>query len=153
MDKGLKDISKLGNIIKHTISEQVEKVSNCSKIEIKYENYSFINTFQNQDFEERKKSSESIIKKYPKSLPIIVDCKSNITLNKNKYIVLKTLTIDQFMYTLRKKIKIDSSQSIFLLCNNTMISNNQMIINVYNKHHHPDGFLYVILTLENVFGN
>ena len=153
MNKGLVEINKFSNIIKNTISEHIENISNCSKINIIYKNYPFICTFQNQDLEERKKSSESIIKKYPKSVPIIVDCKSDIGLDKNKYIVLKTLTIDQFMYTLRKKIKIDSSKSIFLLCNNTMISNNQMIINIYNKHHHLDGFLYIILTLENVFGN
>ena len=153
MDKGFREINNLKKIIKHTISEQVEKISNSSKIDIKYENYPFMYTFQNQDFYERKKSSEIIMKKHPESIPIIVDCKSNIELNKKKYIVPKTLNVCQFISTIRKKIKIDSSQSIFLLCNNTMISNNQMIINIYNKHHNSDGFLYIILTLENVFGN
>lgn len=153
MEKGLREINKFGKIIKHTISEQVEKISNSSKIDIKYENYPFMYTFQNQDFEERKRSSEIIMNKHSESIPIIVDCKSNIELNKKKYIVPKTLNVGQFISTIRKKINIDSSQSIFLLCNNTMISNNQMIINIYNKHHHADGFLYIILTLENVFGN
>lgn len=151
--EGLREINKFGKIIKHTISEQVEKISNSSKIDIKYDNYPFIYTFQNQDFEERKKSSEIIMEKYLDAVPIIVDCKSNIKLNKKKYIVPKNLNINQFIYTLRKKINIDSSQSIFLLCNNTMILNNQNVINIYNKYHNPDGFLYIILTLENVFGN
>lgn len=153
MNKTLREVNNLKKIIKNTISEQVEKISNYSKIDIKYVNYPFIHAFQDQDFEERKKSSEIIMKKHPESIPIIVDCKSNIELNKKKYIVPKNLNMSQFMSTIRKKINIDSSQSIFLLCNNTMISNNQIVINVYNKHHHEDGFLYIILTLENVFGN
>ena len=133
MEKGLREINKFGKIIKHTISEQVEKISNSSKIDIKYENYPFMYTFQNQDFEERKRSSEIIMKKHSESIPIIVDCKSNIELNKKKYIVPKTLNVGQFISTIRKKIKIDPSESIFLLCNNTMISNNQMIINMLNN--------------------
>jgi hypothetical protein len=153
MNKTLKEVNNLKKIIKNTISEQVEKISNYSKIDIKYVNYPFIRAFQDKDFDERKKSSEIIMKKHPESIPIIVDCKSNIELNKKKYIVPKNLNMSQFMSNIRKKINIDSSQSIFLLCNNTMISNNQIVINVYNKHHHADGFLYIILTLENVFGN
>lgn len=152
MNETLREVNNLKKIIKNTISEQVEKISNCSKIEIRYENYPFIYAFQNQDLEERKRSSELIMKKHVDSIPIIVDCKSNIELNKKKYIVPKSLNVEQFVYTLRKKLKLDQSQGIFLLCNNTMISNNQMIINIYNKHHHEDGFLYIILTCENVFG-
>ena len=146
------NIGKFNNIIKNVISEQIDKVSN-NKIEIKYEYYPFIYEFKNQPLEERQKSSKIIMNKHSNCVPIIIDCKPNLNLTKKKYIVPKDLNIGQFMYTIKKKINVTENESIFLICNNTMINNTQMIINVYNKYHENDGFLYIILTLENVFGN
>ncbi len=62
------------------------------------------------------------------------------------------LTI-KFKFSIKKKINIDSTQSIFLICNNILINNSQIMNQVYNRYHEADGFLYMILTLENVFGN
>ena len=44
--------------------------------------------------------------KYPQRVPIIVDCKKELKLDKNKYIVPNDLTVGQFMYILKKRINI-----------------------------------------------
>ena len=49
--------------------------------------YKYITEFRRQKAEERIKISQKIMSKYPQRVPIIVDCKKEINLDKNKYIV------------------------------------------------------------------
>ena len=91
--------------------------------------------------------------KYPQRVPIIVDCKKELKLDKNKYIVPNDLTVGQFMYILKKRININHEQSIFLLCNNQLLINTELINNLFNRQKDYDGFLYIIISLENTFGN
>lgn len=137
----------------YKIKEKIKKEEN--KMEDKNENllnYLYINEFRKQTLEERIKLSEKIICKYNKRIPIIVDCKKEIILDKKKYIVPNDLTVSQFMYCLKKRIKLSSEQSIFLLCNNKLMINSDLINNIYNKEKDTDGFLYIIICLENTFG-
>lgn len=146
------DIVSFSNNIKNTIVEQIDRFSNSSTIEINYTNYSFINKFKKKTLDERLKINKYLLNKYNNSLPIIIDCNPEIKLKKNKYIVLKDLNIGQLMFTIKKQVIMNSTQSIFLLCNNRMLNNTDLIHVIYNKYHEDDGFLYIILTLENVFG-
>jgi len=115
--------------------------------------YEYITNFRRQRVEERIKISQKIMSKYPERVPIIVDYKKEINLDKNKYIVPNNLTVGQFMYILHKKIQLNHEQSIFLLCNNELIFNTELIKNLFNRHRDYDGFLYIIISLENTFGN
>ena len=107
------------------------------------------------DFAQRLSESNKIMEKYPQRVPIIVEkCnKSQINdIDKHKYLVPKDLNMNQFVYIIRKRIKLDKSQSIFLMVNNTVCPSNIPICNVYNDHKDEDGFLYVKYTGENTFG-
>jgi len=115
--------------------------------------YEYITKFKRQKVEERIKISQKIMSKYPQRVPIIVDYKKEINLDKNKYIVPNNLTVGQFMYILQKRIQLKHEQSIFLLCNNELIFNTELIQNLFNRHRDYDGFLYIIISLENTFGN
>lgn len=64
--------------------------------------YHYITKFRKQKLEERIKISKKIISKYSQRVPIIVDCKKEINLDKNKYIVPNDLTFGQFMYIKKK---------------------------------------------------
>lgn len=57
------------------------------------------------------------------------------------------------MYILKKRININHEQSIFLLCNNQLVINTELINNLFNRQKDYDGFLYIIILLENTFGN
>ena len=60
--------------------------------------------------------------------------------------------MSQFIYIIRKRIKIKPEQAIFLTVNNCLPESNAQIVQVYNKHKDEDGFLYIVYSSENTFG-
>jgi len=143
----------INNFVKTNITDKIIKNNNDENLNVYPIDYEYITKFRKEKLEERIKICDKILLKYPERVPIIVDYKKEIKLDKNKYIVPNNLTVGQFMYVLRKRIKINNEQSLFLLCNNTLMLNNELIINLYNKQKDYDGFLYIIISLENTFGN
>lgn len=106
-------------------------------------------------FEKRLKESTRIRDKYPDRIPIIVEkaCKSNIPdIDKSKYLVPNDLTVGQFVYVIRKRIKINQEQAIFVFINNILPPTAALISEMYELHKNSDGFLYVIYSGENTFG-
>lgn len=106
-------------------------------------------------FEDRRSESNKIINKYPLRVPIIVEkCDKSLIndIDKNKYLVPNDLNMNQFVYIIRKRIKLDQSQSIFLMINNTICPSNTPVGSVYDDYKDDDGFLYIKYTNENTFG-
>tara|TARA_B110000495_G_scaffold200214_1_gene215020 strand:- start:60 stop:404 length:345 start_codon:yes stop_codon:yes gene_type:complete len=107
------------------------------------------------NFELRKKEADKITLKYPNRIPIIIEKYENSILNdidKTKYLVPKDLNMNQFMYIIRKRVKLDNSQSIFFLINNKLCPSNTPMSTIYDDNKDEDGFLYIIYTSENTFG-
>ena len=61
----------------------------------------------------------------------------------------KYITISQFIFLLRRKIKAEEDNDIFLLCKSILLPMEITIERVYNKYKDEDGFLY----LEYTFGH
>jgi len=115
-----------------------------------------MNNFKNIDYNQRKKQSDTIFSKYPKSIPIIIDCKYDDSpkLKKHKYIIPNNLTFGHFFDIIKKKLDINKEQALFFFTeDNVVLSPGEQILNIYNKKKNSDNFLYVIYSLENVFGN
>ena len=107
------------------------------------------------DFEKRCKESGNVLSKYPDRIPIIVERSKKCSFNdidKSKYLVPKDMTMGQFTYIIRKRIKLDPSQTIFISVNGTLSSSTEIVSNVYDDKKDEDGFLYVNYTNENTFG-
>ena len=107
------------------------------------------------DFETRKSESIKIMNKYPCRIPIIVEKSNTCNLQaivKKKYLVPKDLTMNQFIYVIRKRIKLNSSESIFLMIDNRLCASNTSLDTIYEEYADEDGFLYIIYTSENTFG-
>jgi len=105
--------------------------------------------------EKRKNESQTIVKKYPGRIPIIVERYQDCELpdiDKIKYLVPKDMTISQFMFIMRKRIKLESSQSLFVTVNSILVSTSSTIFEIYDDNKDEDGFLYVVYTSENTFG-
>lgn len=109
--------------------------------------------------EERLEESNRIICKYPDRTPVIVEINdkdisnNNLTdLDKNKYLVPSDLSIGQFMYVIRKRIKLRPEQCLFLFCNNCTLSQSKMLGELYDNNKDKDGFLYICAASENTFG-
>lgn len=108
--------------------------------------------------EDRKKESERIRVKYSDKIPIIVTksnsaVKSLINIDRNKFLAPEDLTIGQFLTVIRKRIKVNDSESIFLFIDdNTMPPTSNSLSQIYHDYKDEDGFLYITYCSENVFG-
>lgn len=70
--------------------------------------------------EKRKAEAERIRQKYPDRIPVICEKveKSDIpTIDKKKYLVPADLTVGQFVYVIRKRIKLSPEKAIFIFVN------------------------------------
>ena len=88
------------------------------------------------NFELRKSESDKIILKYPKRIPIIIEKYETCPLNdidRTKYLVPEDLNMTQFMYIIRKRVKLDNSQSIFFLINNKVCPSNTSMSKIYEE--------------------
>jgi GABA(A) receptor-associated protein len=106
-------------------------------------------------FDQRKNESSRILIKYPDRIPVIVEKapKNDIPdLDKNKYLVPNDLTVGQFLYVIRKRIKITPEKAIFFFIKNTIPSTSALLSNLYKEHRDDDNFLYVTISGESVFG-
>ena len=111
---------------------------------------------EKHDFEKRQLDSERIMQKYPYRVPVICE-RAGMTdiplIDKNKYLVPTDLLVGQFMYVIRKRLKLDAAKAIFLFINNQVIPPSSVSLGViYEEHKDADGFLYITYSGENTFG-
>jgi GABA(A) receptor-associated protein len=105
--------------------------------------------------EKRKAEADRIRLKYPDRIPVIAEKaeKSNIPdIDKKKYLVPADLTMGQFVYVIRKRIKLPAEQAIFLFIANSLPPASALMSQVYKEHADEDGFLYVTYSGESTFG-
>jgi len=96
-----------------------------------------------------------IINKHPDRIPIIVCKADNCTLadiDKQKYLVPKDMNLGQFIYVIRKRIKLQPSEALFILVNQALQPSNKSIQDIYEGNKDEDGFLYITYSSENTFG-
>ena len=107
------------------------------------------------DFEKRSDEATRIKKKYPDRIPVIVEKEQPCSIpdiDKNKFLVPKDLTVSQFMYIIRKRVKIKSEEAIFLFINNSLPASSELMSSVYENNKDEDQFLYATLSGETAFG-
>ncbi|CAH1768413.1 6200_t:CDS:2, partial [Entrophospora sp. SA101] len=96
--------------------------------------------------QKRKGEAEKIRIKYPDRIPVICEKaeKSDIaTIDKKKYLVPADLTVGQFVYVIRKRIKLSSEKAIFIFVGEVLPPTAALMSNVYEEYKDKDGFLYV----------
>ncbi len=107
---------------------------------------------------DRLEESSRIMNKYPDRIPIICEKMNNSknkdlpTIDKSKYLVPKDLTLSQFLYVIRNRMKLPSEKAIFLFIGGTIPASSELILNIYSRYKDSDGFLYITYSGENVFG-
>ena len=114
-------------------------------------------SFQSKySFEQRHKESTRILEKYPDKVPIICEKytkdRSSYTIDKNKFLAGGDLTMGQFVYIIRKRIKMKPTEGLYLFVNNTLLPNTDTLSSIYKEYKLDDGFLYIQFSLENTFG-
>ena len=107
--------------------------------------------------ERRRAESQRIRSKYPDRIPVICEraetCLKEVPdIDKKKYLVPADLTVGQFVYVVRKRIKMKAEKALFLFVNNALPPTSDIMSNVYDTHKDDDGFLYITYSGENTFG-
>ena len=105
--------------------------------------------------DKRQAEAERIREKYPDRIPVIVEkaAGSDIAeIDKKKYLVPSDLTVGQFVYVIRKRIKLSPEKAIFVFVNNVLPPTAAVMYAVYEEQRDADGFLYITYSGENTFG-
>lgn len=106
-------------------------------------------------FEKRVTESKRIREKYPERIPVIVEKRPGDDIpdiDKNKYLVPADLTVGQFVYVIRKRIKLKPEKALFIHVNNTLMPTSRLMSSVYDELKEDCGFLYTVYSGENAFG-
>ena len=115
-------------------------------------------TFKEKNtFETRKRISDAMLDQYPDKIPLIIERynseKSLPMLDKIKYLVPYDMTMGTLSSIIRKRLQLNSSQSLFILVNEkNAIAASNPLINVYRDEKDEDGFLYMIYASQESFG-
>ncbi|XP_054779241.1 autophagy-related protein 8C-like [Prosopis cineraria] len=123
--------------------------------------------------ERRQAEASRIREKYPDRIPVIVEKaeRSDIPdmIKRSKrlcclyhsaslirfytYLVPADLTVGQFVYVVRKRIKLSAEKAIFVFINNTLPPTASLMSSIYEENKDEDGFLYMTYSGENTFGS
>lgn len=107
-------------------------------------------------FDQRLKESSKVIEKFPDRIPVICERDSNSTnvplLTKKKFLIPKELSLAQFIFVIRKNIKLSKEKALFIFINNILPPVTLDINSVYIQHKDKDNFLYIKYSGENTFG-
>lgn len=105
-------------------------------------------------FERRKNDSETVLAKYPNRVPVIIERfgEDVPNIDRSKYLVPDDLTMANFMYVIRKRIKLEPEKAIYLFVNGKVLAGMETMNSVYDKYRDEDGFLYMTYSGESTFG-
>jgi len=137
------------DLLNNTSNDLIQENKSDEKITHRYQN--------ELTLEKRLSEFNRIRSKYPDRIPIIIEKtkmnSNNIPdLDKHKFLVPADISLGQFMYVLRQRIKLKSKVAIFLFINDKLISTSSLIGEIYNENKHIDNFLYIKYAGENTFG-
>ena len=111
---------------------------------------------KNVPFDERKLKASIILKQHPDRIPVVVECSEELQsihpLKKNKFIVPFELTLAQFLFVIRKHMKLDPEYAIFVFINNKLHPVTSLVGTIYAQEKDEDGFMYMDVFQESTFG-
>jgi GABA(A) receptor-associated protein len=106
-------------------------------------------------FDQRCAESRRVRDKYPDRIPIIVEkcARSDVPdIDKRKYLVPHDLTVGQFVYVIRKRVRLSPERAMFMFVRNVLPPTAWLMASLYQEYHDEDGFLYITYSGENTFG-
>ena len=108
-------------------------------------------------FDDRRSEAERIREKFPDRIPVIVERSRSTTsviphIDKEKFLVLGDLSVSQFIFIIRRRLRLDSETALFVYIDNTLPTTGTLLRELYRNHVDKDGFLYLSYCGENTFG-
>jgi len=123
------------------------------KVEEPFEGDYFTNLLKTP-LTKRMEDCKKILKKYPDRIPVIVDRGTRETpkIDKNKFLVPKSITISEFMIVLRARLPLQKDQAIYFHIQNNMPRSTDEMSRIYLQNKSEDGYLYMTYSVEASFG-
>ena len=115
----------------------------------------FHRSFKAIPLRDRASESHRMREKYPSRVCVLVDRTRDATapdIDKHKFLVPDDLTLAQFIYVIRKRIRINPEKAIFVFVDGKLPPSTALMSEIYKDYHSSDGFLYVTYAGENTFG-
>jgi len=113
----------------------------------------FVEYWNGLSDEDRTKQYNKISQKYKNHIPVVVLQDENIEIDKNKYLVNNDITVGQFMFTIRKRVKLKKEEALFIVTDSGVTPPNSELMSViYTNNKSSCGFLTLYIKKEAVFG-
>ena len=105
-------------------------------------------------FAERAEESKKIREKHPNRTPVIVlpGNPDSPTPDKCKFLFPNRMTIGEFTQVIRKRMPVNGSEGIMFMVKDCILSPSQTIAEVDSQYRDEDGFLFISVYRESVFG-
>lgn len=114
-----------------------------------------ISNHKNKSLEQKKAEVAKIRQKYPRRVPVMVykHPKSKIAnIDKNKFLVPLDMPLGSFSCVLRKRIKLQSIDAIYLFVGGSLAQSHATMGQIYQDHQDDSGYLSVMYSGERTFG-
>ncbi|KAJ3291153.1 hypothetical protein HK104_006308 [Borealophlyctis nickersoniae] len=101
---------------------------------------------QEHEFQKREAEAKRILASYPDRIPIIVERSQSARntlpeMDKKKFLCPGEITVGQFQYVIRKRLKLAPEHALFLNIKGQMPPSSALLSSVYQEHKEDDGFL------------
>jgi GABA(A) receptor-associated protein len=109
------------------------------------------------DMEKRKEEAEELMRVHCDRLPIVVEAYKGhdirFELEQNRFLVPRLYTFHEFIFHIRRKIKMEKSESLYVVVGNSHLpAMNRTMLSIYNEFKDPDGYLYLTYSSQQVWG-
>ncbi|XP_060806044.1 uncharacterized protein LOC106131528 [Amyelois transitella] len=109
------------------------------------------------DMEESENEAEAIRHRFPNKVPLYVQRfvreREVPALNRKKYLVPQELTMSQFLFIIRTKMKLRDTQALYLIVNDSVLASHSMTMEqAYQQFRSEDGYLHITYAAQQVFG-
>ena len=115
----------------------------------------YLSVFKSIPERDRAGEASRIRAKYPDRCCVVVTKAPNSDapdIDRHKYLVPGDISVGQFTYVIRKRIKVNPEKAIFLFVGGVLPATGDLMAAVYAERKSSDGFLYVTYSSENTFG-
>ena len=111
--------------------------------------------FRSLPLEERIAHRARGLARRPTHIPVILERGGEEApeLSCERFLFTPTLTGSQLHFVVRRQVKLEAQQALFLLCHGHIIHSETTVLDLYERYRDlQDGFLYISFALENTFG-
>lgn len=111
--------------------------------------------FEKLSLKSRQEQVNWTLSKHPTKIPVLCEMGDNLEpLTRVKYLVEGNMTLGELVFTMRKKVKLDQTQALFVMdyVSKKSLPTSMNLGLLYDRYKDSDLFLKLLFVAENTFG-